>query len=95
MNDNSKFTETCAEIQRRHTAILQDEDRIYEIAKNGRILMARMQETFDNVAGLNVTGLIGEINERREVISNQCYLRIIKIFQCWLNHSNRTPGPIA
>lgn len=64
MNDNGKLKETCAEIQRRHTAILQEEDRIYEIAKNARVLMARMQETFDNVAGLNVKGLIGEINER-------------------------------
>ena len=73
MNDNGKLKETCTEIQRRHTAILQEEDRIYEIAKNARVLMARMQETFDNVAGLNVKRLIGKINERQQVIPNLVY----------------------
>lgn len=70
MDDSSKLRKVCAQIERTHAAVLHDEDGIFEVAKNARVLMARIQENVDNVSALNVKRLISRINERQQVISN-------------------------
>ena len=68
MSNSSKLEEICAQIQRRHAAILQKEDEIHETASAARTLMAKMKKTFDSVSTPNVKRLIGKINERQQVI---------------------------